>query len=319
MKKRFFIISLFWVLAIAAFGAIVMLLWNFVVPGVLGLATINFWQALALFVLARIFFGGFPGRGAFPGRRRMPDGKEGNRSALNGRRCLRKNARISLIKERSSDSVALSEETDSSTRETLIETTVAKLPKRMNNLTGKGNSLEELIVEHQPRLKAFIRKRVSSKEDAEDILQDVLYQLVKTIESTFNPIEQVTAWLYRVARNTIINKGKKMQEEELPDSSYDKEDNVLSEFSEVLFSDAPPTPEVEYMRSLVWQELETALAELPPEQREAFELLEMEGLSAKEVASATGISVNTLLSRKHYAVIHLRERLKGLYSDLLNY
>ena len=114
----------------------------------------------------------------------------------------------------------------------------------MNNLTGKGNSLEELIVEHQPRLKAFIRKRVSSKEDAEDILQDVLYQLVKTIESTFNPIEQVTAWLYRVARNTIINKGKKMQEEELPDSSYDKEDNVLSEFSEVLFSDAPPTPEV---------------------------------------------------------------------------
>ena len=189
----------------------------------------------------------------------------------------------------------------------------------MNNLTGKGNSLEELIVEHQPRLKAFIRKRVSSKEDAEDILQDELYQLVKTIESTFNPIEQVTAWLYRVARNTIINKGKKMQEEELPDSSYDKEDNVLSEFSEVLFSDAPPTPEVEYMRSLVWQELETALAELPPEQREAFELLEMEGLSAKEVASATGISVNTLLSRKHYAVIHLRERLKGLYSDLLNY
>lgn len=319
MKKRFFIISLFWVLAIAAFGAIVMLLWNFAVPGVLGLAAINFWQALALFVLARILFGGFPGRGSFPGRRGMPGGKEGNPFRANGRRCLRKNARISLIKERSSDSVVLSEETDSSTRETLIETTVAKLPKRMNNLTGKGNSLEELIVEHQPRLKAFIRKRVSSKEDAEDILQDVLYQLVKTIESTFNPIEQVTAWLYRVARNTIINKGKKMQEEELPDSSYDKEDNVLSEFSEVLFSDAPPTPEVEYMRSLVWQELETALAELPPEQREAFELLEMEGLSAKEVASATGISVNTLLSRKHYAVIHLRERLKGLYSDLLNY
>ena len=189
----------------------------------------------------------------------------------------------------------------------------------MNNLTGKDNSLEELIAENQPRLKAFIRKRVSTKEDAEDILQDVLYQLVKTIESTFNPIEQVTAWLYRVARNTIINKGKKMQEEELPVSSYDKKDNVLSEFSEVLFSDAPPTPEIEYMRSLVWQELETALAELPPEQREAFELLEMEGLSAKEVASTTGISVNTLLSRKHYAVIHLRKRLKGLYNDLLNY
>lgn len=111
MKKRFFIISLFWVLAIAAFGAIVMLLWNFVVPGVLGLATINFWQALALFVLARIFFGGFPGRGAFPARRGMPGGKEGNPFRAKWRRCLRKNARISLIKERSSDSVALSEET----------------------------------------------------------------------------------------------------------------------------------------------------------------------------------------------------------------
>lgn len=79
----------------------------------------------------------------------------------------------------------------------------------MNNLTGKDNSLEELIAENQPRLKAFIRKRVSTKEDAEDILQDVLYQLVKTIESTFNPIEQVTAWLYRVARNTIIKKARK--------------------------------------------------------------------------------------------------------------
>ncbi len=176
----------------------------------------------------------------------------------------------------------------SSTRETLIETTVAKLPKRMNNLTGKGNSLEELIVEHQPRLKAFIRKRVSSKEDAEDILQDVLYQLVKTIESTFNPIEQVTAWLYRVARNTIINKGKKMQEEKLPDSSYDKRRQCTERVFGSAVQRCSAYSEVEYMRSLVWQELETALAELPPEQREAFELLEMEGLSAKEVASATG-------------------------------
>ena len=91
----------------------------------------------------------------------------------------------------------------------------------MNKQKGHEGDVERLIEEHQPQLKAFIHRRVSSKEDAEDILQDVLYQLVKTIESTFNPIEQVTAWLYRVARNTIINKGKKMQEEELPDSSYD--------------------------------------------------------------------------------------------------
>jgi RNA polymerase sigma factor (sigma-70 family) len=188
--------------------------------------------------------------------------------------------------------------------------------KRMNEQGGKEN-VEKLIKIHQPRLTSFIRKRVPNRKDAEDILQDVFYQLIKTIENTVNPIEQVTAWLYRVARNMIINKGKKMHEEKYLVFQYNNEGEILKEFSEVLFNDDNPTPETEYLRSFVWKELETALSELPPEQKEAFELTELDGLSVKEVARALDIPTNTLLSRKHYAVVHLRKRLSGLYADIL--
>ena len=184
-----------------------------------------------------------------------------------------------------------------------------------------NDNVEKLITDHQPRLKSFIRKRVPNKEDAEDILQDVFFQFIKTLESTRNPIEQVTAWLYRVTRNTIINKGKKKHEEALPLSRYDEDGSVLQEFSEFLFTDdkAVATPETEYLRTWVWQELEAALSELPPEQRQAFELMELHGLPAKEIAKNTGVAVNTLLSRKHYAVKHLRKRLEGLYKEILYY
>ncbi len=188
----------------------------------------------------------------------------------------------------------------------------------INEHTGKPD-VGQLVKEHQPRLKSFIGKRVSNKEDAEDILQDVFYQLIKTVENNISPVEQVTAWLYRVARNTIINKGRKKHEEALPASRYDDEGSVLEEFSEILFNDDNPTPETEYIRSLVWKELEAALSELPPEQREAFELTELEGLPVKEVAATMNVPVNTLLSRKHYAVKHLRKRLYGLYKDLMEY
>lgn len=181
-------------------------------------------------------------------------------------------------------------------------------------------NLKDLITEYQPKLKLFIRKRVTSKKEAEDILQDVFYQLVKTINTTMNPIEHVSAWLYKVTRNTIINAGIKKREEEMPFFS-DKEDDsdILKDFSEILFSDEAlsPSPETEYLRSLVWIELENALSELPIEQREIFELTELDGLPVKEISETTGIAVNTLLSRKHYAVLHLRQRLKDLYQELI--
>ncbi|MDR1201430.1 MAG: sigma-70 family RNA polymerase sigma factor [Tannerellaceae bacterium] len=190
--------------------------------------------------------------------------------------------------------------------------------EKVNKQADKAN-VEELVKEYQPQLKSFIRKRVSNREDAEDILQDVFYQLIKAVENTVDPIEQVTAWLYRVTRNMIINKSQKKKEEELPAHPYDEEVDIVSGFSEILFNDDSQTPETEYLRSLVWKELEAALSELPPEQREAFELTEIEGLPVKEVAKVTDVSVNTLLSRKHYAVKYLRKRLAGLYKDLLYY
>lgn len=186
----------------------------------------------------------------------------------------------------------------------------------MNSSSGQEN-VEQIFSEHQPKLKAFIRKRVPNKEDSEDILQDVFYQLLKTIDDSLNPIEQLSAWLYRVTRNIIINKGKKKKEEVLDDDEDDDNETIINEFSEILFSDNNPTPETEYMRTLVWEELEKALSELPPEQREIFELTELEGLPVKDISQATGLSINTLISRKHYAVKHLRKRLEGLYKDLL--
>jgi RNA polymerase sigma factor (sigma-70 family) len=193
-------------------------------------------------------------------------------------------------------------------------------PKNKNKVSQQNqHDVGKLIVEYQPQLTSFVRNRVANREDAEDILQDVFYQLVKTVNTALHPIEHVSAWLYRVARNRIINHGTKKRETELSVYQDDDEYNaVLKDFSEVLFNDdTSPSPETEYLRSLVWVELENALAELPPEQREIYELTEIDGIPVKEIAKTTGVAVNTLLSRKHYAVKHLRKRLEGLYYDII--
>ena len=182
--------------------------------------------------------------------------------------------------------------------------------------TAAKQDVSELVNTHQSRLKNFIRKRVSSSEDSEDILQEVFYQLAKA-DSMAKPVEQVTAWLYRVARNTIINWGIKKREERIPLYVDDDDDEeVFKDFADLLF-DKASTPETDYLRSLVWEELEAALDELPEEQREVFEQTELRGWPVKEVAWNLSVPVNTVLSRKHYAVLHLRERLKDLYADIL--
>jgi len=180
-------------------------------------------------------------------------------------------------------------------------------------------NLKELVAKYHPRVKSFIRKSVLNKEDAEDIAQDVFYQLVKAVNTTINPIENISAWLYRVAHNMIINSGKKKREEELPYSKNDENDDfILNDFSEILLDKGEAeSPEMEYLRALVWKELDSALSELPQEQRSVFELTEFEGHSLNEISKTTGISVNTLLSRKHYAVLYLRKRLEDLYNDLI--
>jgi len=193
--------------------------------------------------------------------------------------------------------------------------------KNLKTIENKDNRHDtgKLIKELQPQLKAFVNKHIDNASDVDDVLQDVFYQFVKTVENTLNPIEHVSAWLYKVARNTIINKGKKKREEEWPAfQGEDDDENLLQDFSEMLFNnETSPSPEMEYLRSLVWIELENALSELPVEQREVFELTELDGIPVKEIAITTGVPVNTLLSRKHYAVLHLRKRLFDLRDEIL--
>ena len=194
----------------------------------------------------------------------------------------------------------------------------------MTKTTVSNNSnqknLKEWIAKYTPRLKSFIRGQVSSRDDADDILQDVFYQLTKTVDDAMNPIENISAWLYRVTQNMIINAETKKKEVRMPACQEDEDENMLEEISGLLFheDESEDSPETEYLHSLVWTELEEALAELPPEQREIFELTELEGIPVKEISETTGVPVNTLLSRKHYAIVYLRKRLQTIYNDLIS-
>ena len=165
------------------------------------------------------------------------------------------------------------------------------------------------------RLFGFIKQRVASTEDAEDILQEVFYQFAGNAE----PIEQATGWLYKVARNKITDNYRKhklpladdvLNGAETDEDSFDWKEMLLPTDS---------TPETEYLRNIFWEELKLALDELPAAQRDVFIQNEIEGIPFKEIAAQTGESVATLISRKRYAVLHLRERLRALKDELLNY
>ena len=177
-------------------------------------------------------------------------------------------------------------------------------------------SVVETFKSYQQRLLSFISSRVNRIEDAEDILQDVFYQFSR-IDDLINPIENISAWLYRAARNKIIDHYKKKKDEPLP-ASYDEDTDeyILDEIADIIYGEEA-TPETEMLRSLVFEEIQTALADLPKEQREVFEMTELLDFSVKETAEKTKTPVNTVLSRKHYAVKFLRKRLKELYSDLI--
>nr|WP_129730034.1 sigma-70 family RNA polymerase sigma factor [Parabacteroides goldsteinii] len=182
--------------------------------------------------------------------------------------------------------------------------------------TEQNTRVADIFRKYQAQLKGFINKRVSSREDSEDILQNVFYQFMKNDQEE-NPIEQIAAWLYSVARNQIIDRSRKRREEEMPYLSTNEDDGTfLKELSE-LMPDEDQSPEMDFIRSTVWKELEHALLELPDEQRTVFELTELEGIPFKEIAESTGIPVNTLISRKRYAVLFLRKRLYNLYEDIL--
>jgi len=178
--------------------------------------------------------------------------------------------------------------------------------------------ISEIINNYSKRLQGFIRKRVQNSEDAEDILQEVFYQLADA-DRLLKPIDQIAAWLFTVARNRITDLYRKKKTESMPEIFTETDDEgIFSELRDLMF-DNGSTPEDDYLRSLVWIELDKALDELPEEQRLVFELTELKGLSFKEISEQTGVTVNTLISRKRYAVLILRERLQLIYDELINF
>ena len=176
----------------------------------------------------------------------------------------------------------------------------------------QNQHISKVVKREGSRLREFIRWRVADRRDAEDILQDVFYELVEA-NRLLMPIDHVTGWLFRVARNRIIDLFRKKTPENFSDTVAANEDEWL-QLVELLPS-PEGGPEAQYARNVLLDELELALDELPDEQREVFVWHELEGRSFKEIAAETGASVNTLLSRKHYAVLYLRERLQNIYDE----
>jgi len=178
----------------------------------------------------------------------------------------------------------------------------------------QNRRIAETVEREQSRLRNFIRKRVLDESDAEDILQEVFYELVQTYR-LMKPVEQVGAWLYRVARNRIIDRFRKRKPETFSNHAPAGEEEGEWFPWEDLLPSPDAGPEAAYAREILVEEIDAALDELPEEQREVFVAHELEGRSFNELAAATGLSVNTLLSRKHYAVVFLRRRLRAIYDE----
>jgi RNA polymerase sigma factor (sigma-70 family) len=179
----------------------------------------------------------------------------------------------------------------------------------------KTRSVADIFKTYRERLLKFIRSRVRAIEDAEDIMQDVFYQFARVNELA-RPVEQTAAWLYRAAGNRIIDTYKKKKAIPFSVFAHDAgEGDDVSDLIALLCANET-TPETETLRSFVWETIEAALNELPEAQREVFIQTEFAGLAVKEIAQKSGVPVNTLLSRKQYAVKALRKKLKALYADM---
>ena len=186
-------------------------------------------------------------------------------------------------------------------------------PSSITLMTEQEPQISKVIVEERSRLRNFIRKRVANEADVEDLLQEVFYELVEA-NRLLMPIEHVTGWLFRVARNRITDLFRKKSAETFSDAVVEDEDGELLQIEDLLPS-PDAGPEALYVRNWLLDELELALGELPDEQREVFVAHELEGRSFKELSAESGVKVNTLLSRKRYAVLHLRERLQSIHDE----
>lgn len=173
----------------------------------------------------------------------------------------------------------------------------------------------EVVERERARLRNFIRRHVGDREEAEDILQEVFYEFVAAYR-LLKPVEQVSGWLFRVARNRIIDLFRKRKPGSLDAPAAVDDDGEALALEELLPS-PDAGPEAAYAREVLLEELESAIDELPPEQRQVFIAHEIEGRGFKELAAETGVSVNTLLSRKHYAVVQLRRRLQAIHDEFI--
>jgi len=176
--------------------------------------------------------------------------------------------------------------------------------------------IERLYRTERKRFLGFIRQRVRTQEDAEDILQDVFANVLTAAATVEGPIENVASWVFTAVRNRIIDSYRKKRTESFSDVQTPMQQDEGMESFESLLPDYSYNPEREHLRRLIWEAIQEGLAELPPEQREVFVKNEFEGISFRQMAEETGININTLLARKRYAVLHLRKKLKSLYDAL---